>query len=117
LHRKLTRLLLPGFLKTQLFALLDTGYFQFARGGSIQRANQQIEKRLFRTVTPETNRPLAGILASQQLQHNRVLAMRHLPSLADTIQSELSSNLAYGTEKSAHSQQFWMSRHFGCGDQ
>jgi hypothetical protein len=41
LHRKLTRLRLPGPLKTQLFALLDAGHLQVAKGGSIQLANQQ----------------------------------------------------------------------------
>ena len=40
LHRKLTRLRLPRYLKTQLFALLDAGHFQVAKSGSIQRANQ-----------------------------------------------------------------------------
>jgi hypothetical protein len=42
LHRKLTRLRLPGPLKTQLFALLDAGHLQVAKGGSIQLANQQL---------------------------------------------------------------------------
>jgi len=57
-----------------------------------------IEKRLLRTVTFEMNRSLAlaGTRASQQLQHNRVLAMRRLAKLSDTSQNALSSNLAYG---------------------
>ena len=41
LHRKLTRLRLPRYLKTQLFGLLETGHFQVAQGGSMQRAIQQ----------------------------------------------------------------------------
>jgi len=59
--------------------------------------DKPIEKRLLRTVTFETNRPvaLAGILASQQLQHNRVLAMCRLARLSDANWIELSSNLAY----------------------
>jgi hypothetical protein len=66
----------------------------------MRRAPQLGQKplRLLRTVTPETNRSLAlaGIGAGQQLQHNRVLAMRRLPKLSDVSQNELSSNLAYG---------------------
>lgn len=64
--------------------------------------DKPIEKRLLRTVTPETNRSVAGILASQQLQHNRVLAMRCLPSLSNASQSELSSNPVYDALKFAH---------------
>jgi len=60
--------------------------------------DKPIEKRLLRTVTPETNRSLADILASQQLQHNRVLAMRRLPSLSDASQYELSANLVFGAK-------------------
>jgi len=49
-------------------------------------------------VTFETNRSpaLAGTRASQQLQHNRVLAMCRLAKLSDTSQIALPSNLAYG---------------------
>ena len=36
----MTPLRLPKSLKIQLFALLDAGHFQVAKGGSIQRANQ-----------------------------------------------------------------------------
>jgi len=57
--------------------------------------DKPIEQRLFRTVTPETSRSLTGILASQKLQHNRVLAMRRLAKLSDTSQNARSSNLAY----------------------
>lgn len=41
LHRKLTHLLLPRYLKRLLFALLGTGHFLVAKVGSIRRANQQ----------------------------------------------------------------------------
>ena len=39
LHAGLTRLLLPRYLKTQLFALLDVGHFQVAKSGPMQREN------------------------------------------------------------------------------
>ena len=41
LDRKLTRLLLPRPLKRMLFALLEMGYFQIAKAGSILRADRQ----------------------------------------------------------------------------
>jgi len=60
--------------------------------------DKPIEKRLLWTVTFETNqsRALTGTRASQQLQHNRVLAMRRLAKLSDASQNALYSNQAYG---------------------